>query len=56
MPPEAPVSIAHRKTVSQIQFDKPRDFLLYLERHPELREQIDGGEWQWSAQQPEGGH
>lgn len=55
-PPYQPVSIAHRKSAAQIQFDDPDDMLKYISRHPELEEQILGGEWVWTTQKVEGGH
>lgn len=56
MPPEPRVSIAHCKTVTQIQFETPQDFLKYVRENFELRDQILRGEWQWITQDVQGGH
>jgi len=56
MPQETRVSIAHRKTVRQVEFATPSDFLWYVDHNPEAREQIMNFEWQWTTQKVEGGH
>lgn len=54
-PAYQPVSIAHIKTVRQIRFDGPDDMLHYLERHPDMYQQIEDGEWVWTTQEIGGG-
>jgi hypothetical protein len=54
MPASVAVSIAHRKTLRQVQFDSPKDLLVYLQMHPELANEIENNEYQWTIEEPKG--
>lgn len=34
-------------TGNVVTFDTPADFIYYMERRPDLRDEVVAGEWQW---------
>jgi hypothetical protein len=55
MPPAERVSVAHAKSSKQIEFDHPRDFMLYVQRHDDFLVELLNGEWEWTTQPIQGG-
>jgi hypothetical protein len=56
MPQSERVSIAHRKSVRQIEFGSPADFLRYVGERGDLNDEILAGDWDWTTQPVQGGH
>ncbi len=40
-------SITHRASGTTVTFDSPADFLYYVARRPDVKDEVRAGKWSW---------